>query len=217
MAGRWQRASSSWALVRNAVQFSDVVRSRRMTRSFSPTPVNSSVLEVCVELGLRAPSAGKSQGWHVLLLSGDDTSRYWDVALAQERRASFAFPGLLQAPVIALMLADSSAYLQRYSEPDKAHTGLGNSVNDWPAPYWTIDASFSTMTFLLALEDNGLGALFFAHANEEGLRSEFKLPADVQILGTVALGHPAEGVVRQGRSASRTAKSVQEVIHQSQW
>jgi nitroreductase len=62
-----------------------------------------------------------------------------------------------------------------------------------------------------------LGALFFAHANEEGLRSEFNLPADVQILGTVALGHPAEGVARKGRSASRTAKSVQEVIHQSQW
>lgn len=217
MAGRWQKASSSWALVRSAVQFSDVVRSRRMTRSFSSAPVNATVLEACVELGLRAPSAGKSQGWHVLLLSGDDTSRYWDVALAQEKRASFAFPGLLQAPVIALMLADSSAYLQRYSEPDKAHTGLGNSVDDWPAPYWTIDASFSTMTFLLALEDNGLGALFFAHANEEGLRSEFNLPADVQILGTVALGHPAEGVARQGRSASRTTKSVQEVIHQSQW
>ena len=217
MAGRWQKASSSWALVRSAVQFSDVVRSRRMTRSFSLEPVDTSVLEACVELGLRAPSAGKSQGWHVLLLSGDDTSRYWDVTLAQEKRATFAFPGLLQAPVIALMLADSSAYLQRYSEPDKAHTGLGNSVDDWPAPYWTIDASFSTMTFLLALEDNGVGALFFAHANEEGLRSEFNIPEDVQILGTVALGHPAADASRKGRSASRTAKSVQETIHHSQW
>jgi nitroreductase len=188
-----------------------------MTRSFSTAPVDSSVLDACVELGLRAPSAGKSQGWHVLLLNGDDTSRYWDVSLAQEKRASFAFPGLLQAPVIALMLADSSAYLQRYSEPDKAHTGLGHSVDDWPAPYWTIDASFSTMTFLLALEDNGLGALFFAHSNEEGLRSEFNLPSEVQILGTVALGHPAIDVARKGRSASRAAKSVQEVIHHSQW
>ena len=217
MVGRWQRASSNSALARNAVQFSDVVRSRRMTRSFSSAPVDVSALNACVELGLRAPSAGKSQGWHVLLLSGDDTSRYWDVALAQEKRASFAFPGLLQAPVIALMLADSSAYLQRYSEPDKAHTGLGNSVDDWPAPYWTIDASFSTMTFLLALEDKGLGALFFAHANEDGLRSEFNLPADIQILGTVALGHPAEDATRKGRSASRAAKNVQEVIHHCQW
>lgn len=217
MVGRWQRASSSSALVRNAVQFSDVVRSRRMTRSFESTPVESSVLDSCIALGLRAPSAGKSQGWHVLLLQGEDTSRYWNVALAQEKRALFAFPGLLNAPVIALMLADSSAYLQRYSEPDKSQTGLGASVDAWPAPYWTIDASFSTMTFLHALEDNGLGALFFAHANEEGLRLEFKLPEHIQILGTVALGYPSEDNTRPGRSASRASKSVKEIIHHSQW
>ena len=217
MVGRWQRASSNSALARNTVQFSDVVRSRRMTRSFESTPVESSLLDSCVALGLRAPSAGKSQGWHVLLLQGEDTSRYWDVALPQEKRASFAFPGLLNAPVIALMLADSSAYLQRYSEPDKSQTGLGVSVDSWPAPYWTIDASFSTMTFLHALEDNGLGALFFAHANEQGLRKEFNVPEHIQILGTVALGYPAEGNKRPGRSASRASKSVEDVIHHSQW
>lgn len=217
MVGRWQRASSNSALVRNVVQFSDVVRSRRMTRSFESTPVASSVLETCVALGLRAPSAGKSQGWHVLFLQGDDTSRYWDVALAPEKRTSFAFPGLLKAPVIALMMADSSAYLQRYSEPDKSQTGLGASVDAWPAPYWTIDASFSTMTFLHALEDNGVGALFFAHANEEGLRSEFNVPEHIQILGTVALGYPSEDNTRPGRSASRVSKSVEDVIHHSQW
>lgn len=188
-----------------------------MTRSFASTPVETSVLESCIALGLRAPSAGKSQGWHVLLLQGDDTSRYWDVALAQEKRASFAFPGLLKAPIIALMLTDSSAYLQRYSEPDKAHTGLGVSTDAWPAPYWTIDAAFSTMTFLHALEDNGLGALFFAHANEERLRETFSLPDHVQILGTVALGYPSTDESRRGRSASRERKSVDDVIHRSLW
>ena len=217
MVGRWQRASSNSALAPNTVQFSDVVRSRRMTRSFESTPVESSLLDSCVALGLRAPSAGKSQGWHVLLLQGEDTSRYWDVALPQEKRASLAFPGLLNAPVIALMLADSSAYLQRYSEPDKSQTGLGVSVDSWPAPYWAIDASFSTMTFLHALEDNGLGALFFAHANEQGLRKEFNVPEHIQILGTVALGYPAEDNTRPGRSASRASKSVEDVIHHSQW
>jgi nitroreductase len=188
-----------------------------MTRSFESTPVEQSVLDACIDLGLCAPSAGKSQGWHVLLLQGSETSRYWDTALAQEKRASFAFPGLLNAPVIALMLADSSAYLQRYSESDKAHTGLGESVEAWPAPYWTIDASFSTMTFLLALEDNGLGALFFAHANEQGLRSEFSLPDHVHILGTVALGYSAKDGTRRGRSASRLRKSVAQVMHRSRW
>lgn len=217
MAGRWQRASSSSAHARNTVLFADVVRSRRMTRSFRSDPVDPAVLESCIDLGLRAPSAGKSQGWHVLLLQGSETSRYWNTALPLSKRDNFAFPHLLDAPVIALMLADTSAYLQRYSEDDKAHTGLGESVDAWVAPYWTIDASFSTMTFLLALEDNGLGALFFAHANEPQLRDEFQLPDTVQILGTVALGYATEKETRRGRSASRRGKTVEQVIHRSRW
>jgi nitroreductase len=188
-----------------------------MSRSFRSEPVDVSLLESCIDLGLCAPSAGKSQGWHVLLLQGEETSRYWDNALPQSKRESFAFPHLLDAPVIALMLADTSAYLQRYSEPDKSHTGLGNSVVAWVAPYWTIDASFSTMTFLLALEDNGLGALFFAHANEGKLREEFQLPDEVQILGTVALGYATKQDGRRGRSATRQRKTVDEVIHRSRW
>jgi nitroreductase len=199
------------------VLFAEVVRSRRMTRSFRSDSVDSALLESCIDLGLRAPSAGKSQGWHVLLLQGQETSRYWDTALPVGKRENFAFPHLLDAPVIALMLADTSAYLQRYSEDDKVHTGLGESVDAWVAPYWTIDASFSTMTFLLALEDNGLGALFFAHANEPQLRAEFQLPDNVQILGTVALGYATEKETRRGRSATRRRKSVDEVIHRSRW
>jgi len=199
------------------VLFADVVRSRRMTRSFRSDPVDASVLESCIDLGLRAPSAGKSQGWHVLLLQGKETSRYWDNALPVDKREGFAFPHLLNAPVIALMLADTSAYLQRYSESDKSHTGLGASLDAWVAPYWTIDASFSTMTFLLALEDKGIGALFFAHAQEEKLRLEFQLPNEVQILGTVALGYATEQEGRQGRSADRQRKTVEQVIHRSQW
>lgn len=199
------------------MHFADVVRSRRMTRSFRSDAVDPALLDSCIDLGLRAPSAGKSQGWHVLLLQGPETARYWDTALPLSKREKFAFPHLLDAPVIALMLADTSAYLQRYSEDDKAHTGLGESLDAWVAPYWTIDASFSTMTFLLALEDNGLGALFFAHANESALRDEFQLPDTVQILGTVALGYATEKETRRGRSASRRAKTVEQVIHRSRW
>jgi nitroreductase len=73
------------------------------------------------------------------------------------------------------------------------------------------------MTFLLALEDNGIGALFFAHAQEEKLRLEFQLPNEVQILGTVALGYATEQEGRQGRSADRQRKTVEQVIHRSQW
>ncbi len=187
-----------------------------MTRSFSRQPIDQQVIRDCIDLGLRAPSAGKSQGWNVLLFSGDQTSQYWNIALPEAKRTSFGFPGLLQAPCVALMLADSRAYLQRYSEPDKVKTGLGVSTDAWVAPYWTIDASFSTMTFLLALEEQGIGALFFAHAYESELRSAFSIPDGVEILGVVAFGY-AEGDNTKGRSSGRPSVSVDSALHIATW
>jgi len=199
------------------VNFADIVRSRRMSRSFSDETVDTSIITSCIDLARRAPSAGKSQGWHVLLLENESTQRYWDVALPAERREGFAFPLLLQAPVIILSMCDPTAYLERYSEPDKKTTGLGAGLDQWVAPYWTIDASFATMTFLLALEDVKLGALFFAHSNEAGLRKEFNIPDHIEILGTIAVGHEAAGPKPQGRSAERIRRSVESIIHQKNW
>lgn len=199
------------------MEFAEVVRGRRMTRSFSGAPLPTGLFERCVDLAARAPSAGKSQGWNLVVLEGADTLRYWDVALPEGKRDGFAFPGLLDAPLVAIVLADPRAYLDRYSEPDKVHTGLGADVGAWPAPYWTIDASFATMTLLLALEDEGLGALFFAHAGEEGLRREFAIPERVEILGTICAGIRSETPGRPGRSAPRPSRDSSEIVHRNRW
>lgn len=199
------------------MDFADVVRRRRMTRAFRPEPIDREVIDACVDLATRSPSAGKSQGWNLVVVEGDDTERYWASALPDAKRASFAFPGLLHAPFVAIVTADPTAYLDRYSEPDKTATGLGASPDAWPAPYWTIDASFATMTFLLALEDAGLGALFFAHAAEESIRREFALPSHVQILGVIAAGHPDDERKRRGRSASRPRRAPGDVVRRGRW
>lgn len=153
----------------------------------------------------------------MVVLEGEETERYWSVALPEQKRTGFAFPGLLDAPFLAVVTADPGAYLDRYSEPDKSATGLGVSRDAWPAPYWTIDASFATMTFLLALEEAGLGALFFAHAEEEAVRAELAIPGHVEILGVIAAGHADETRERRGRSASRSRRRADEVIRRSRW
>ena len=193
------------------------MKSRRMSRAFSQAAIDPSIFEECVDLATRAPSAGKTQGWSLLVVTGDDTSRYWDIALPVEKRESFSFPTLINAPLVALVLADPHAYLARYSEPDKASTRLGESVEEWPAPYWTIDASFATMTLLLALEDRGISSLFFAHAQEERLRESFGIPAHVQVLGTIACGYSLSNKERKGRSALRTRNTAASVIRHSHW
>ena len=187
-----------------------------MVRSFQSTPIDDSVIIECVNLARRAPSAGKSQGWDLLLLKGSETARYWDITLPAEKRSSFAFPDLLDAPCLALSLSNPQAYLTRYSEADKEKSQLGESTGSWVAPYWTIDASFSTMTLLLALHDKGLGALFFAHSHETELRREFNIPEHVEILGAIAFGF-AKGADRPGRSASRPLRGVDDIVHRSMW
>ena len=121
MVGPWLKALSSSALASKSVNFADIVRSRRMSRSFSDQAVDPAVITSCIELATRAPSAGKSQGWHVLILENESTQRYWDVALKPERREGFAFPLLLKAPVIVISMCDPTAYLERYSEIGRAH------------------------------------------------------------------------------------------------
>ena len=200
------------------MEFVRVVRTRHMTRSFSRTAVPRSTISELLDLAVRAPSAGKTQGWSVLVLENEDVKTFWDLSLPQEKRKNFSWPHLLDAPVIMLPFADAQAYADRYAEPDKSHTGLGASVEAWPTPYWTIDASFAVMTLLLGAHDMGLGSLFFAVFNgEEKVRAHFGVPDTQQLIGAIALGWPRDEKEREGRSASRKRRSADEVAHYGRW
>jgi nitroreductase len=190
-----------------------------MTRAFSTRPVDSALISQIVDLASRAPSAGKTQGWHALIISSTDTAKFWDDTLAVEKRESFRWKQLLDAPVIALVFADPAAYVERYSEHDKAHTGLGASTEAWPTPYWTVDASFSAMTMLLAAEDVGLGALFFGVFNgEQQLRARLCVPDALQLIGAIAIGWPLESDAKNaGASAHRARRSAEQIIHLNAW
>ena len=202
-------------------EFAEVVRNRRMTRAFDPAPVDPAVIDDMVDLASRAPSAGKAQGWHLVVLEGDDTALFWDTTLPAVRRDSFRWQQLLSAPVIALPFADAKAYTDRYAEPDKVQTGLGAGTDAWPVPYWTIDASMSVMTLLLAAEDVALGALFFGvFRGERELRQVLGVPPWLELLGALAIGHPTARSgddTNPGRSADRRRRQPGEIIHRGRW
>jgi nitroreductase len=207
-------------------EFAEVVRSRRMTRAFDARPIDPAIIDHLVDLAARAPSAGKTQGWHLVVLEGDQTAAFWDETLPAVRRDSFRWQRLLSAPAIALPLADAKAYVDRYAEPDKVQTGLGAGPAAWPVPYWTIDASMAVMTLLLAAEDVGLGALFFGvFRGERELRQRLGIPPGLELLGAVALGYPADPsgpVVADrslgaGASSGRARRPVRQIIHRGRW
>ena len=201
------------------MDFAELVRTRTMTRAFDSTPIERDLLASLVDSATRSPSAGKAQGFDLVVFEGSDTARFWDFTLPPSEREGFAWPRLLDAPVIAIVCADPRAYLARYSEADKVRTGLGESTGAWPAPYWTIDASFATMTLMYAAHDAGLGALFFAIARgADEIRRTCNIPDHVEMLGALALGWPhAHAGARKGRSAPRARRTASSVLRFNSW
>ena len=194
------------------MEFRETVRRRRMVRRFDPrVPVPFNTIRDLVELATHAPSAGFSQGWDYLVLTGpQQTAAFW-AATADGEAPDRWLTGLMGAPALVLCLANPTAYLDRYAEPDKGWTD--RSLDHWPIPYWDTDVAMGAMVILLGAVDAGLGALFFgvpAPAHER-VKQSFGIPGDRRVVGVVALGqplpHPRSPSLRRGR------RGVEEVLH----
>ena len=198
------------------MEFQDVVRQRRMVRSFLPRDLPAATVERILRNAQRAPSAGFSQGWAFLVLEGEAaTARYW-AAVGPADRPSFQWPDLFNAPLLIVCLAHKAAYLDRYAEADKGW--VDRAEERWPAPYWDIDTAMAAMLILLTSVDAGLGALFFGVPAQklDTLRQTFGVPAEFRPIGTVAIGYAAPDD-RPSRSVARGRRPAGEVIHRGHW
>jgi nitroreductase len=198
------------------MEFQDVVRKRRMVRSFESRPLRPETVERIIRNALRAPSAGFSQGWAFLVLEGvEQTQSYWD-AVGPSDTDAFRWQDLFKAPLLIVCLSNKRAYLERYAEADKGWTD--RSEAHWPAPYWDIDTGMAALLMLLTAVDAGLGALFFGvpPGKIDRLREAFGIPSELSPIGTVAVGYPMAGDP-PSPSLKRGHRPEEEVIHRGRW
>ena len=196
------------------MELREALRRRRMVRAFDPRPVPPEVVERVLWAASRAPSAGYTQGNEFLVLDQPESvSRFLDLTVEQEYRALFEKP----PPVVVLPLAHKRAYLDRYSEPDKAGTGMDRE-EEWPVPYWDVDAPMAAMAMLLAAVDEGLGGWFFGlfRGEREMLRA-FGVPEEYRPIGVVVLGYPAADGGERGSASTRRRRAFDELIHRNGW
>ena len=197
------------------MEFQDVVRRRRMVRNFDSRPLPRDVVDRIVANGLRAPSAGFTQGWAFVVLEGaEETSRFWSATFASaEARAGFRWQGLFEAPLLIVALSHKDAYLDRYAEADKSWAD--RSETHWPVAYWDIDAGFASLLMVLTAVDAGLGALFFAVAEHDRFRAAFGVPDSYKPVGAVAVGYARPD--EPSRSLQRGWKPSDAVVHRGRW
>jgi nitroreductase len=188
-----------------------------MVRDFSEEPVDEGSLTALFNAARRAPSAGNTQGTDLLVLEAGEREAYWDVTLDAQRRDSFRWPGLLAAPVLCVVIVDPTAYIERYSEPDKHHSGLGSGEDAWPVPYWFVDGGAAAEAVLLGATALGLGAcLFGLFDHEPAVLERFGVPSNHRAVCTIAIGKPGHDL-KPSRSALRTKRSLESVVHRGRW
>ena len=198
------------------MDFSEVVRRRRMVRAFRPEPLETSVIAQVLTPATRGPSAGHAQGVSLIVLHDGRQHAYWDTTLPPDKRAQFPWPGLLDAPVLVVVATDPDTYLERYGEDDKAAAGLGTDTSAWPQPMWFIDGGMAVLAILYAAADAGVGACFFGvFDHEAALREALGAPERIRLVGTVALGVPDPARDRPSRSAGRLRRD--DVVRYGGW
>jgi nitroreductase len=203
------------------VEFDEVIRKRRMVRAFTTEPVDPAVTGRLLAAANRAPSAGFSQGYALLVLDGPaEAAPFWQLLRAADGDDDTAGRGadpVANAPLVIVPLSCKDVYLERYARPDKGWTDRDEA--HWPVPYWDIDTGFTALLMLLAAVDEGLGALFFGIPPEQFglLRAAFGVPESYVPIGAVAVGHPDPAADAGGSSRVIKRRSVDDLVHRGHW
>jgi nitroreductase len=197
-----------------------LISRRKMTRRFDGAPVDPDLRDKVLRAAASAPSAGHSQGVDFLVIeAAAGRRRFFEQTTdpAWRNRQGGSAEDLMPAPLVVLPLADPSAYVARYALADKSASGLaGLAAEEWPVPYWLVDAAFATMLLLLAATNAGLGALFFRlHRDPGAFLAEAGVPPDRQVIGAVAIGWPHQDGERVRRR--RATRALAERVHLERW
>jgi nitroreductase len=200
------------------MEFQEVVRKRRMVRSFAASPLEPEVVQRILANAQRGPSSGFSQGFDFLAFDGpEQTARFWAATAFAE---SAYLAEVRPAPLIVVPVANPQPYVQKYKE-----RGLREGPEDFPAPYWYTDTAFAAMLILLSAVDAGLGAFYFS----VGLTSKqvpafcaaLGIPEGHHPIGAIAIGYPGAGdpsVTPEARKRLRSERrSHDSILHYGQW
>ncbi|GAA4756005.1 hypothetical protein GCM10023350_46900 [Nocardioides endophyticus] len=199
------------------MEFQDVVRRRKMVRSYSTEPVDPAVVDLALHNATRAPNAGFSQGWAFLVLdTADDVRRFWAATADDLEQPDTWLAGMMKAPVVILPCSSKAAYLSRYAEADKGWTDQDEAR--WPKPFWDMDTAMASLLILQTATDAGLGSCFIGvPADKEGaVREAFAIPDEFDPIGVITIGHPADGGAA-GSPVRRARKPVADVVHRGRW
>ena len=146
------------------------IHSRKSVRSYTSQPVSAEQVETLLRAAMAAPTAVNFQPWRFVVI----TERQQLDELAEV----LPYAKMLKQAPLAIVVCGET-------------TWMGGAEN----PYWQQDCAAATQNILLAAEALGLGAVWtgvYPNAELYPILHDFLgLPANVQALCAIPVGHPA--------------------------
>jgi len=196
------------------MEFSEVVRKRRMVRHFTEEPVPRETIERILDAARHAPSAGYTQGQAFVVVTQPDLKRGIAALCGEESYVERGWaPWISEAPVLVIPCTSEEAYHSRYREPDKVQ-GDGTEIV-WPVPYWFMDIGCAVENLLLAVVDEGLAAGYAGAHDLAALRALVGIPDEFTPVGVIPIGHGAPDM--PSPSLKRGRKAQEEWAHWERW
>lgn len=165
----------------------EAIMKRRATRRFKSTDVDDATIRRLLGLATWAPSAGKVEGWHFVVVRKDRGRVY----------EAYDRGWIRTAPVLLLVCADLDAYRQGYGQ-----RGAGL--------YSIQDTAAAIENLMLAATELGLATCWVGAFDEPLISKNFNLPANIRPVAIIPLGYPDE-------APTSTRKGLDEVCHQDGW
>jgi nitroreductase len=171
------------------MEFRDVLRRRRMIRTFEPGAVPDAVLRRLLRAAQRAPSAGHTQPLE-LVVARDATIRA-GLAAASWSRGARPDAG----DVTIVFCGDLMREAERYGA-----RGAGK--------YLHTDVAFAALLCMLSATDAGLASAFIGDFHEEHVQAVLGLPPHIVPVGMVILGYAGDEPPRP-----RPWRPLREIVH----
>ena len=173
------------------MELADILKRRRMVRSYLPDAIPREAVERIVATVRRAPSGGFSQGHRLVVVTEPETRRQLArLAGEDEYVAAGGQAWISTAPVHVFVGTREESYHERYRKPDKLQDG---EEIGWPAPYWYVDAGAAFILLQLAAIDEGLASGVYGVLPQQvpDVKALLGVPDDVHFVCLVTIGRPA--------------------------
>jgi nitroreductase len=180
------------------MEFSEVIKKRKSTRSFLPKKVEEEKITFLLECARRAPSWANKQCWRFIVVTDQHTIH----ALA---RTSIINRWLKQAPCIIVACGDPTS------------SGINENIS-----YFIVDVSIAFEHLVLAATDVGLGSCWIGRFNEKQVKEILLIPPRIRVVGMTPIGYPLEQETLRDKTVkkvirSTSRKQLREIVHYEKW